>query len=112
MAKAGRRKPRKRTSSKSGASRVPKAATSQMSDGVRKKSSMGMFLGREMREEMAWTETDRMRPMGMRRRALGRAVAGFGGVGRAEGGWPPGRGREAGAADGGKGAGSDCAPGA
>src|SRR5258708_34287051 len=86
MAKAGRRKPRKRTSSKRGASRVPKAATSQMSDGVRKKSSMGMFLGREIREEMAWTETDRIRPMGMRRRALRRAGAAGGGVSFGEGG--------------------------
>jgi len=38
---------------------------------------MGMFLGREMREEMAWTETDRTRPMGMRRRALRRAASGL-----------------------------------
>src|ERR1700716_2451479 len=75
MAKAGRRKPRKRISSKSGASRVPKAATNQMSDEVRKNLSMGMFLGKEMREDIAWTVTDRMRPMGIRRRALRRAAS-------------------------------------
>jgi hypothetical protein len=38
---------------------------------------MGMLLGREMREEMAWTVTERMRPMGMSRRALRRAASRF-----------------------------------
>src|SRR6266516_2235514 len=75
MAKAGRRKPRKRISSKRGASRVPKAATNQMSDGVRKNLSMGMFLGKEMREDIAWTVTERIRPMGIRRRVLRRAAS-------------------------------------
>ncbi len=35
----------------------------------------GDDLGREMREEMAWTAKDRMMPMGMRRRALRRAAS-------------------------------------
>ena len=43
MAKAGRRKPRKQISSAMRGEEVPKAVTSQTSDGVRKKSSMGMF---------------------------------------------------------------------
>src|SRR5438309_11004873 len=85
MAKAGRRKPRKTTSSKSGASSVPKAATSQTSEGVRKKSSTGMFLGRETRDETAWVETDRMMPMGMRRMMLRRAAGGVGWMTLAEG---------------------------
>src|SRR5258705_6484536 len=85
MAKAGRRKPRKTTSSKSGASRVPKAATSQTSDGVRKKSLTGMFLGRETREETAWVVRDRMIPMGIRRMALRRAASGFAWMPRAKG---------------------------
>src|SRR5437868_6869405 len=67
MGKAGRRKAGKATSSKGGARRGPKAGTSQTSDGVRKKSLTGMFLGRETREETAWMETDRTMPMGMRR---------------------------------------------
>jgi len=75
MAKAGRRNPRKRTSSKSGASRVPKAVTSQTSDGVRKKSSRGMFLGSVERDDMAWTAKDRTTPMGIRRSALRRAAS-------------------------------------
>src|SRR4051794_37064755 len=75
MAKAGRRKPRKHISSNMGARRVPKAVTSQTSEGVRKKLSMGMDLGTGMREEMACTEKPVMRPMGMSFQALRRAVA-------------------------------------
>src|SRR5271154_4563541 len=74
MAKAGRRKPRKQISSNMGARRVPKAVTSQTSEGVRKKSSMGMDLGTGMREEMAWTAKPRTRPRGMSLKALRRAV--------------------------------------
>src|SRR5580698_8085329 len=77
MAKAGRRKPRKRISSKRGARKMPKMVTSQTSDGVRKKSSMGISLGIEIRVEIAWTAKDRTRPMGMRRRALRRAASGL-----------------------------------
>ena len=51
--------------------------TSQTSDRVRKKSSMGMLLGREMSEEMAWIVKERMTPMGMRRKALRRAASGL-----------------------------------
>src|SRR5579871_3481348 len=72
MAKAGRRKPRKQISSNMGARRVPNAVTSQTSEGVRKKSSMGMDLGTGMREEMACTAKPKARPMGMSLRALRR----------------------------------------
>src|ERR1700727_113904 len=75
MAKAGRRKPRKQISSNRGARRVPKAVTSQTSEGVRKKSSMGMDLGTGMREEMAWTVNPRAIPRGMSLIALRRSAA-------------------------------------
>src|SRR5579871_4457532 len=75
MAKAGRRKPRKQISSNMGARRVPNAVTSQTSEGVRKKSSMGMDLGTGMREEMACTAKPKARPMGMSLKALRRAAA-------------------------------------
>ena len=45
VASEGSRKPRKASSSKTGAMKVPKMATSQTSAGVRKKSSMGRVLG-------------------------------------------------------------------
>src|ERR1700722_18503558 len=77
MAKAGRRKPRKQISSNIGARRVPKAVTSQTSEGVRKKSSMGMDLGTGMSEEMAWTVKPTARPRGMSLRTLRRAAAKF-----------------------------------
>src|SRR5664279_2905094 len=77
MAKAGKRKPRKRVSSKSGARKIPKAVTIQTSEGVRKKSSMGMDLGRVMSEETAWTMKERVMPSGIRRRALRRAAEGL-----------------------------------
>src|ERR1700738_2183959 len=77
MAKPGSRKPRKRTSSKSGASSVPKAVISQTSEGVRKNWSMGVDLGMVMREETAWTMKDTVMPMGMRRSALRPAAGAF-----------------------------------
>src|ERR1700733_8349929 len=84
MAKASRRKPRKQISSNIGARRVPKAVTSQTSEGVRKKSSMGMDLGTGMREEMAWTVKPTARPRGMSLRTLrGGGARGRGCPGRA-----------------------------
>src|ERR1700730_11007164 len=77
MAKPGSRKPRKRTSSKRGASSVPKAVISQTSEDVRKNWSMGMDLGMVMREEMAWTMKETVMPMGMRRSALRPAAGAF-----------------------------------
>jgi hypothetical protein len=77
MATAGRRKPRKSVSSKRGARKMPKRVTSQTSDGVRKKSSMGMSLGMAMTDEIAWIAKERMRPRGIRRKALRRAASGL-----------------------------------
>src|SRR3984957_9398659 len=87
MAKAGRRKPRKRTSSKRGARRTPKRVMIQMSEGVRKKSSMGMFLGRVTSEETACTVNERTMPMGMSLMALRRGAAGLGLMPSGEGGF-------------------------
>ncbi|WP_433969280.1 hypothetical protein [Tunturiibacter gelidiferens] len=56
---------------------MPKRVTSQTSDGVRKKSSMGMSLGMAMTDEMACTAKERVRPSGMSRSALRRAASGL-----------------------------------